>query len=74
MLNLLFVGSMFTLLAVVMMTIPTPFDYLSFSSFIRIGIILILLPVLFRWIKKARPRGITLDEIPEDALPPVAAA
>jgi len=75
-LNLLFVSTTFCLLAFVLMVIPTPLDYLSFSSFVKAGIIIVFLPALIRWIRKARPRGMELDEIPADALPnlPVPAA
>jgi hypothetical protein len=68
-LNLLFVSAMFTILAILLIVIPTPLDFLSFSSFIKLGIIMVFLPVLYRWITKARPRGIKLDDIPPDALP-----
>jgi len=68
--NLLFVTLALGALTFVMFAIPTPLDYLSGSSFVKLGIILILLPALFRWIRKARPRGGSLDEIPADALPP----
>jgi hypothetical protein len=71
-LNLGFVVLSFGLLAFVLFTLPTPLDYLSGSSFIKLGIVIILVPVLFRWVVKARPRGIRLDALPKDALPNIA--
>jgi hypothetical protein len=68
-LNLLFVGSMFAILAIVIFTLPTPLDYLDASSVIKGAIVVIFLPVLIRWIVKARPQGLSLDNIPRDALP-----
>jgi hypothetical protein len=59
----------FGLLAVVLFTIPTPLDYLGASSVIKAGIIIILLPAFVRWIVMARPRAMSLDNIPRDALP-----
>lgn len=37
---------------------------------VKIGILLLFLPMLWQWVRKARPRGMKLTDIPADALPP----
>jgi hypothetical protein len=43
---------------------------LPYSGLIKFGAILLMLPVFWRWVLKAMPRGVALDAIPERALPP----
>jgi hypothetical protein len=39
------------------------------TAWAKFGILLLLLPVLWTWVRKARPRGIKLSALPADALP-----
>jgi hypothetical protein len=41
-----------------------------FAAMAKFAIILVMLPIFWRWVIKAMPRGVALDEIPERALPP----
>lgn len=59
-------------LAFVLVAVPTPLDTLPYGNLIKFGAILLMLPVFWRWVLKAMPRGVALDAIPERALPPVA--
>lgn len=56
-------------LASVLVSVRTPLDALPYSSLIKLLIILLMLPVFWRWVLKAMPRGVAPDEIPERALP-----
>ncbi len=58
-------GAAFALIA-----FPTPLDALPFSTLIKLVIILLMLPVFWRWVLGAMPRGVALDDIPKRALPP----
>ncbi|MEZ5961901.1 MAG: hypothetical protein R3C30_15985 [Hyphomonadaceae bacterium] len=57
-------------LAYVLVAIPTPLDAMPYSSLIKLGILLLMLPIFWRWVIGAVPRGVPLDAIPERALPP----
>jgi hypothetical protein len=57
------------ILAYVLVAVPTPLDSIPYSSLIKFGIILLMLPVFWRWVLKSMPRGVAPDEIPERALP-----
>ncbi|PZO51670.1 MAG: hypothetical protein DCF16_11045 [Alphaproteobacteria bacterium] len=59
-------------LAYVLVALPNPLDNLPYSNLLKFGAILLMLPVFWRWVLKAMPRGVALDAIPERALPPVA--
>jgi len=59
-------------LAFVLVAVPNPLDALPYGDIIKFGAILLMLPVFWRWVLKATPRGVPLDAIPERALPPVA--
>lgn len=57
-------------LAFVLVAVRTPFDYLPYSGMVKFGIILLMLPVFWRWVLGSMPRGVPLDQLPERALPP----
>lgn len=56
--------------AVALITLPTPLDGMRFAPLLKFGLILVMLPVFFRWVMGAMPKGVALDAIPERALPP----
>ncbi len=70
-LTLSFVAVATAALAIVLFVLPTPLDYLSYPSTVKLVIIILFSPILIRWTVKARPRTISLDEIPRDALPKI---
>jgi hypothetical protein len=57
-------------LAFVLAAVRTPLDALPYAGMIKLGIILLMLPVFWVWVVRAMPRGVALDAIPERALPP----
>jgi hypothetical protein len=57
-------------LAYVLVAVRTPLDALPFAGLIKFAIILLMLPVFWRWVIGSMPRGVSPDEIPERALPP----
>jgi hypothetical protein len=57
-------------LAFVLAAVPTPLDSLPFSSLVKLCIILLMLPIFWRWVIGTMPRGVAPGEIPERALPP----
>jgi hypothetical protein len=57
-------------LAFALIAFPTPLDGLPYSNLIKLGIILLMLPIFWRWVLGAMPRGVPLDDIPKRALPP----
>lgn len=57
-------------LAIVLTTVRTPLDALPFADLVKFAIILLMLPVFWRWVIRAMPRGVPLDDIPARALPP----
>ncbi|MGQ0532105.1 MAG: hypothetical protein ACT4OF_05350 [Caulobacteraceae bacterium] len=57
-------------LAFVLVAAPTPLDGVPYIGLVKFAIILLMLPVFWRWVLKAMPRGVAPDEIPERALPP----
>lgn len=59
-------------LAVALTALPTPLDALPFAAWVKLVLILLLLPVFLRWVLGAMPRGVPLDSIPERTLPPCA--
>ena len=54
------------LLAFVLVAVPTPLDALPYSSLVKFGL---MLPIFWRWVIGAMPRGVAPDDIPERALP-----
>jgi hypothetical protein len=61
-------------LAFVLVAVPTPLDALPYVGIIKLVVILLMLPVFWRWVIKAMPRGVPPDDIPERALPPAVQA
>jgi hypothetical protein len=55
--------------AFALIAVPTPLDALPFAGLVKLAIILVMLPVFWRWVIGAMPRGVPLDHIPERALP-----
>jgi hypothetical protein len=60
----------FGALAFVLVAIRTPLDDLPYPQLIKLAIVLLMLPIFWRWVLGAMPRGVALNEIPERALPP----
>ncbi|MBX3428219.1 MAG: hypothetical protein KF779_01410 [Hyphomonadaceae bacterium] len=58
------------LLAYVLVAVPTPLDAWPFAVAVKLGIILLMLPIFWRLVLKAIPRGVAPDEIPDRAFPP----
>ncbi len=64
----------FVVLAAVILTcalIITSFSAWPWTAVVKIAIILVSLPLLIRWLVRARPRRAPLDTLPPSALPPV---
>jgi len=59
-----------SVLAYVLVAVPTPLDSIPYSGLVKLTIVLLMLPVFWRWVLKAMPRGVAPDEIPQRALPP----
>jgi hypothetical protein len=57
-------------LAFVLIAVRTPIDALPYANLFKFALIVIMLPVFWRWVLKAMPRGVPLDSIPDRALPP----
>ncbi len=68
----LLIGALIALgvLAYLLATVHTPIDALPYAGLIKLAIILLMLPVFWRWVLQALPRGVPLDAIPERAFPP----
>lgn len=64
----------FCALAYGLIAIPTPLDAWQYASLAKLAIILLMLPVLWRWVLGSMPRGVPVGEIPERALPPTDAS
>ncbi|HRK64153.1 MAG TPA: hypothetical protein PLN53_07130 [Terricaulis sp.] len=60
-------------LAYVLVAVPTPLDALPYAGAIKLVLILAMLPVFWRWVARAMPRGVALDAIPDRAFPPAEA-
>jgi hypothetical protein len=58
------------LLAYVLIAVRTPLDALPYANGVKLVLVLAMLPVFWRWVARALPRGVALDAIPERALPP----
>jgi hypothetical protein len=57
-------------LSYVLIAVRTPLDNLPYAMAVKFGIVLLMLPVFWRWVLGAMPRGVPLADIPERALPP----
>ncbi len=57
-------------LALALATVRTPLDDLPYAALVKFAIILLMLPIFWRWVLRAMPRGVPLDAIPDRALPP----
>lgn len=57
--------------AYVLIAVRTPIDDLPYAMLIKLALVLLMLPVLWR-VLSAVPRGVAITEIPERALPPSA--
>lgn len=57
-------------LAYALVALPTPIDGLPYAGLIKFGVVVLMLPIFWRWVLGAMPRGVALDQIPERALPP----
>lgn len=60
-------------LAFALIVVPSPLDSLPYAGLIKFGLILAMLPVFWRWVIKAFPRGVAIEDIPDRALPPAPA-
>jgi hypothetical protein len=60
------------LLAFLLVAVRTPIDALPspFGALVKLSIILLMLPIFWRWVLGAMPRGVAMDAIPPRALPP----
>ncbi len=64
----------FAALAVCLIAVRTPLDSLPYAAAVKLGVTLLMLPIFWRWVLGAMPRGVTLDEVPDRALPPASSA
>lgn len=58
-------------LAFALIAVRTPLDALPYAPLIKLAVVLLMLPIFWRWVLRHMPRGVPLTEIPERALPPV---
>lgn len=56
-------------LAYVLVAVPTPLDALPYAALLKFGVILLMLPIFWRWVLRIVPRGVAPDQIPDRALP-----
>ena len=68
----LLIGALLALgaLAYVLVAVRTPLDALPFANLVKFAIILLMLPVFWRWVLRSMPRGVAPDQIPDRAFPP----
>ena len=68
----LILGGLVGLIAIsyALIAVHTPLDQYAFGPLVKFAVIVLMLPIFWRWIFGAMPRGVALDEIPERALPP----
>lgn len=57
-------------LSYVLIAVRTPIDGLPYAMAIKFAIVLLMLPIFWRWVLGAVPRGVALTDIPDRALPP----
>lgn len=60
----------FCAMAITLSVVRTPLDALPFANPIKLALVLLTLPIFWRWVVGAMPRGVALDQIPPRALPP----
>lgn len=53
-----------------LIAVHTPLDQYAFAPLVKFAVIVLMLPIFWRWIVGSMPRGVALNEIPERALPP----
>ena len=70
----LLLGGLLGLIALsyALLVVRTPLDQYQFAPLVKFAVIVLMLPIFWRWIFGAIPRGVALNEIPERALPPDA--
>jgi hypothetical protein len=56
--------------AYLLIAVRTPLDNYGFAPLVKFALIVLMLPIFWRWIFGAMPRGVALDAIPDRALPP----
>lgn len=61
-------------LAIALSVMRTPLDSLPYATPLKLAVILLMLPLFWRWVIGAMPRGVALDAIPDRALPPAPAS
>lgn len=67
--QLFFVGAAFLLLAFVIFALPIGVGNFALTAILKLGIIIVFLPFLFKWIVKSRPQTLPMDTIPDGYLP-----
>lgn len=58
-------------LAFGLVAVRTPLDAQPWGALVKLALVLLMLPVFWRWVIGAMPRGVALDQLPERALPPL---
>lgn len=61
-------------LAVGLIVLRTPIDNLPYAPVVKLAVTLLMLPIFWRWVLGAMPRGVALDQVPDRALPPAPGA
>lgn len=61
-------------LAIGLIVLRTPIDNLPYAAVVKLAVTLLMLPIFWRWVLGAMPRGVALDEVPDRALPPAPGA
>lgn len=59
----------FGALAFAMIAVRSPLDALPYALPVKLGVILLMLPVFWVWIIRSMPRGVPLDQVPGRVLP-----
>ena len=68
--TVIILGLLFAGLAALLLAIPVDgIDDASPTAWMKAGIIVVLLPILFLWARRAYPRSVKLADFPESALP-----
>ena len=69
---LIVLAGLFGLMAIsyALIAVRTPLDQYQFAPLVKFGVIVLMLPIFWRWIFGAMPRGVALQDVPERALPP----
>ncbi|MEZ5996981.1 MAG: PH domain-containing protein [Hyphomonadaceae bacterium] len=57
-------------LAFALIALPTPIDAWPYAALLKLGLVLLMLPLFWGWVIRAVPRGVSPGDIPERALPP----